>query len=198
MSSALFFDEMMLPGSPFKNSYLSFSGNTQMHQFTGTGFTERYFNSPRMGYGGTNFESVFKFFADFKRLNPSVSEDLLPNFIVCFSDGEFDRVSGSIESNVTAGRRILALAGFSPEFCASFGICFVDLPNTFYIEYARKKPKFETFANEKNVFYFSGYDLSPLAFLFGVEGKSLDQIPRTADELFLASIDQEVLKMLEV
>ena len=86
-SSTLFFDEMVLPGTPFKNSYLCFSGRTSLHQFSGTGFVERYTNiMGRRGSGGTNFESVFQFFADFKRNNPNVPESEIPNFVVCWSD----------------------------------------------------------------------------------------------------------------
>lgn len=195
VSSALFFDAMMLTNSPFKNVYLTFSHGCEMNFFkSSNSFTERYFTSPRNGHGGTNFESVFKFFADFKRSNPNVEENLIPNFIVCFSDGEFNSVGSKI-SNVENGRQILKAAGYSKEYCDSFGICFVDLPNTFY---GRPITKFETFANAKNTFYFGGYDLSPLAFLFGVEGKTIDRIPTTADELFQAAMDQEVLNRLEI
>lgn len=197
-SSAIFFNEMY-PESAFYNYYLIFSRITEMTQFKGKTFTEKYFTSPRNGYGGTNFQSVFDFFTDFKKKNQFVPENKIPNFIVCFSDGEFDQVLDKIETNVIAGRRKLQEAGYSKEYCDSFGICFIDLPNTFYTyQGSRKdKPKFETFANTKNTFYFSGYDLSPLAFLFGVEGKSIDQIPKTAEEMFLASMDQEVLNMIE-
>jgi hypothetical protein len=193
VSSALFFDEMMQANSPFKNTYLGFGNKTEMFSFKGNGFVDRYFNSPRSGMGGTNFESVFEFFANFKRKNPNVSEYEIPNFIVCFSDGEFNNVGGKV-SNVENGRQILRMAGFSQEYCDSFGICFVDLPNTFYS--ARPKPKFETFGNIKNVFYFSGYDLSPLAFLFGTSNQT--KIPTTAEELFDSAMNQEIFRMVEV
>lgn len=194
-SSTLFFDEMILPGSPFKNSYLCFSNKTSLQQFSGTGFVERY-NSimSRRGAGGTNFESVFQFFADFKRQNPNVPESEIPNFVVCWSDGEFNRVSTGLKTNVERGRQILKQAGYSKDFYENFGLGFVELPNTFYSQ--KPTPKFETFGDVKNVFYFSGHDLSPLAFLFGV-GKSA-KLPTTAQELFEAAMDQEVLNLLEV
>jgi hypothetical protein len=194
-SSTLFFDEMILKGSPFKNSYLCFSSRTSLHQFSGTGFVERYNNiMSRRGGGGTNFESVFQFFADFKRNNPSVPESEIPNFVVCWSDGEFNRVSTGLKSNVDRGRQILQAAGYSKDFYTNFGLGFIELPNTFYSH--KPTPKFETFGDVKNVFYFSGHDLSPLAFLFGV-GKSKG-LPTTASELFQAAMDQEVLNLLEV
>lgn len=194
MSSAIFFNECLNTESPFYNTYLSFSNKTEMHQFKGGNFVEKYNLTRRNGWGGTNFQSVFDFFVDFKLKNPSVSEDLIPNFIVCFSDGEFNAVRGSIKTNVQSGREKLRSV-YSAEFADSFGICFIDTPNTFY----RNRPdsnKFETFGNEKNIYYFSGYDLSPLAFLFGVEGQT--SIPKTAEEMFEASMNQELMNMIEI
>ena len=192
-SSAIFFNECMNINSPFYNVYLSFSNKTEMHKFRGGNFVEKYSATPRNGNGGTNFESVFDFFVDFRLNNPNVSEDLIPNLIVCFSDGEFNAVRGRIMTNVEAGRNKLKRV-YSAEFAENFGICFIETPNTFYGR--PNGPKFETFGNVKNVFYFSGYDLSPLAFLFGVEGQTSP--PTTAEELFEASMNQEIINMIEV
>lgn len=196
MASAIFFDEMLQKDSPFKNTYLSFSNTTEMHQFQGSTFVDKFLNTPRRGWGGTNFQSVFEYFAKFKQNNPNVSEDQIPNFIVCFSDGEFNAVSGKVTTNVKAGRKVLKDAGFSDDYCENFGICFVDLPNTFYA--LNPRPKFETYGDVKNCFYFSGHDLSPLGFLFGITSTSKNGIPQTAEELFLAAMDQEVLDLVEV
>lgn len=191
-SSAIFFNEMY-PDSVFYDYYLSFSNTCEMHKFSGTSFTDKYFTSSKYGYGGTNFMSVFNMLVNFKRANMHVDENTIPNFIVVFSDGEFNSVGSNI-TNVEKGRNALKAAGYSKEYCESFGIAFVDLPNTFY--WRNPTPKFETFADAKNTFYFSGYDLSPLAFLFGVEGQKITDtvnIPKTAEELFLAAMDQELL-----
>lgn len=195
-SSALFFDAMLSTTSPFKNVFLTFSGRTLMQEFKGMGFVERfsYVMSRNVAGGSTNFESVFEFFADFKRNNPTISETEIPNFVLCWSDGEFNRVSSGLKTNVERGREILRKAGFSKAFYENFGLGFIELPNTFYS--SRPTPKFETYGDVKNVFYFSGHDLSPLAFLFGV-GKSAS-LPTTAEELFRAAMDQEVLNMLEI
>jgi len=195
-SSAIFFNEMLPAGSPFKDVFLGFSSKTVMSQFKGTNFTERfgYVMSNNFAGGGTNFESVFDFFADFRRNNPHVSEDQIPNFVLVWSDGEFNRISSGLKTNVERGRQILRKAGYSQSFCDSFGLGFIELPNTFYS--SRPTPKFETYGDVKNVFYFSGHDLSPLAFLFGV-GKSAT-LPTTASELFEAAMDQEVLNLIEL
>jgi len=197
MSSALFFDEMMLAESPFKGIFLSFSGETRMHHFAkADNFVDSYVMTNRNAGGGTNFQSVFDYLVRFKQGNNHVDENLIPNFIVVWSDGEFNGVGRDIKTNVEAGRLKLRAAGYSEEYCANFGICFVDLPNTFYNYSHFSGPKFETFADAKNCFYFSGYDLSPLAFLFGVNDQK--SLPSTAEEMFLAAMDQEVLRRLEV
>ena len=197
-SSAIFFNEMMDKNSPFYDVYLEFSNSTKMIHYFGNNFVDKYLNTNRDGWGGTNFQSVFDFLVNFKKNNPDVSEDLIPNFIVCFSDGEFDGVSSSVGTNVEAGRKKLSEV-FSKEYCENFGMCFVDLPNTFYSR--NRNPKFETFGNSKNTFYFSGYDLSPLGFLFGIEG-NIDKetgeviLPKTGEDLFYASMDQELLNLV--
>lgn len=201
-SSAIFFNEMMDKKSPFYDSYLGFSNRTVMGRFYGANFVDKYTRSNKLSCGGTNFESVFDFFADFKRQNPNIDESLIPNFIVIFSDGEFNRPthSSGFKTNIEAGRAKLANY-YSKEFCENFGLCFVDLPNTFYSH--KPQTKFETFGNCKNVFYFSGYDLSPLGFLFGVEGQRNAEtgeiiVPKTAEELFLAAMNQEILNQVTV
>jgi len=190
-ASVLFFNEMY-PNSPFYNTYLSFSNKTNMVKFKGSSFTEKYLNLPNNGNGSTNFESVFDFFVQFRKENPTVNENEIPNFILCWSDGEFNSVRNRVETNVQFGLNKLKTV-YSDEFVNSFGICFIDLPNTFYSN--NPTTKFETFGNTKNVYYFSGYDLSPLSFLFGVKGQT--SIPKTAKELFESAMNQTVLNLVQ-
>ena len=187
----------MLPESPFKGNYLEFSRKCVMQPIVGENFVGKYSNFRRSGCGGTNFMSVFDLFIQIKQDNPTMHESLFPNMIVVFSDGEFDNVGSSI-TNVRVGRQKLVEAGFSREFSSSFGFCFVDMPNTFYSHRNNRKPKFETFGDVKNVFYFSGYDLAPLGFLFGQSKASSEGIPTTAVELFDAAMNQEVLSIIQL
>lgn len=199
-SSAIFFNEMIGKDNLFHDKYLYFSNSTSMGTFTGKNFIEKYTCNIPYYNGSTNIQSVFDFFVNFKISNPGVDENLIPNFIVCFSDGEFNPSSSNIGSNVEVGRAKLAKY-YSQEFANNFGFCIVDIPNGYYG--GRIKPVFETFANAKNTFYFSGLDLSPLGFLFGVESK-IDQetgeiiVPKTAEELFLAAMDQELLNLVTI
>lgn len=194
MSSLIFLDDMLKNGY-FKGHYLTFSNTCKMVKMTGTTFVDKYLTSPRYGNGGTNFMSVFEFLIDIKNKNSHISESEFPNMIVCFSDGEFNSVGKDI-TNVEYGRKQLIAAGFSREYANSFGFCFVDLPNTFYTTH--RKPKFETFGNVTNCFYFSGYDLSPLGFLFGASTNTSSPTPTTARELFDSAMNQEILQMVEI
>jgi len=189
-------DDMMVDG-PFKGHYLQFSNKCEMMPIHGKTFTEKILTNDKRGAGGTNFMSVFKLIIDIKKKNPSLTEEQFPNMIVCFSDGEFNGVSHDI-TNVEAGRKALSDAGFSKEYSESFGFCFVDMPNTFY--YKTPEPKFETFGNVKNCFYFSGYDLAPLGFLFGSGDVITDsnKTPSTAEELFMAAMNQEIMQKIEI
>jgi hypothetical protein len=194
MPLVIMLDDMLPELSMFRGNYLDFADRCKMHMIKGDNFVDKYLSTPRQGYGGTNFMSVFDLFTEIKRKYPDMPELDYPNMIVCFSDGEFNRVGVDI-TNVESGRQALKFAGFSEEFAESFGFCFVDIPNTFYTNYRR--PKFETFEDVKNCYYFSGYDLSPLAFLFGVS-KSSGKVPTSARELFDAAMSQEIMDKLEV
>jgi hypothetical protein len=184
----------MLTNSPFKDHYLQFSSKCEMIRIRGNSFVDKILMTDRGHSGGTNFMSIFALFIDIKIKNPGLTEEQFPNMIVCFSDGEFNTV-GRYVTNIEEGRRALVGAGFSKEFTDSFGFCFVDMPNTFY--HVARQPKFETFGNVKNCFYFSGYDLSPLGFLFG-QSKVTDRVPTTASELFKVAMEQDVMKMIEI
>ena len=194
MSNMILMDDMMADGF-FKGHYLEFSCDTKMIKLKGNTFAEKYIRINKCSNGNTNFNSVFSFFVKIKK-NNNIPEEQFPNMIVCFSDGEFNDVGNEI-TNIEAGRKTLRAGGFSDEFVDNFGFCFVDLPNTFYS--IRPRQKFETFGNCKNCFYFSGYDLAPLGFLFGFSKISNNSnTPRTAKELFEAAMDQEILNKVKI
>ncbi|NCU26554.1 DUF2828 family protein [Candidatus Nomurabacteria bacterium] len=208
LSSAIYFNEMMDGNSPFKGHYLVFSDETEMADISGKGFVQEFKNA-RCSYqdwGSTNLQSVIDFFVRFRMENKDVDESLIPNFAICFSDGEFNSLayvetkgatnmyaSIYLNANVISARKRLSTV-YSKEFSESFGFCFVDIRNSFY---GRSECKFETFGKEKNVFYFGGYDMSPLSFLFGVGGgSSQSSQPSTAKEMFLACMNQEIMEHL--
>ena len=87
--------------------------------------------------------------------------------------------------------------GFSNQFIENFKIVLWDIPNSFYSRNIR--PKFETNADTPNMFYMSGFDPSALSFLLGSVDNKDDkaETPTTAEELFNAAMDQEVLNLIK-
>jgi hypothetical protein len=64
-----------------------------------------------------------------------------------------------------------------------------NLSNNYYGR--RSGVKFETFGDVKNVFYMSGYSASNVKFI-------LNQKVETAQDLFDAAMDQELLNLVEI
>jgi hypothetical protein len=100
------------------------------------------------------------------------------------------------DSNVNAAKAKLLNAKFPLEYVNNFKFIFWDIPNSHYGN-SKESTKFETYGNVPNVYYFGGYDGAIVSFLTGQEGKAGD-LPKNAEELFLAAMDQEVLKMVSV
>lgn len=188
-SLALFFSEM-LPDGKFSNSWIEFNHDAKMHNWKGETVVEKWNNDETSTIGNTNFMSVIKLFCDIKR--SGVNESEFPTGILCISDGEFDPSSLN-ETNVESTFKALRTAGFSDDYVDNFKIVLWNLRNNYYGD--RSGTKFETYGGkDKNVFYFSGYEASIIAFLTGLEHQEKE--PKNAEELFYAAMDQEVLNMI--
>lgn len=183
---ALFFSEM-LPEGRFANAWIEFNSTAVMHKWVGSTAYEKWTNDISRYVGSTNFLSVIKLFATIK--SKGVSENEFPSGILCISDSEFNP-SHVGTTNVEAAHHMLRDAGFSETYISNFKIILWNL-----ISYSRGG-KFETYGNTENVFYFSGYDGSIIAFLTGVDGATTT--PKTARELFDAAMSQEVMSKIEM
>ena len=197
-SLAVFFNEM-LPEGRFADNWIEFSSDAKMRKFVGTTPYEKWTSAGYGGYGGTNFQSVIDLFCNIK--SEGVSEAEFPTGILCISDGEFDASEANTTNYETAIAK-LRRAGFSDEYVNSFQIVLWNIPNTFYG--SRSGTKFETYGDQENIFYFSGYDPSVLAFLTGFEskvteeGETVQATPKTAEEVFEAAMSQELLQMVGI
>lgn len=190
-SIGIFFSEML--EGHFKNHWIEFNSDAKMKQWTGTTPTDKYINHYGGYNGDTNFVAVASLFGEIK--NQGVSEDEFPTGIICISDGEFNGDNKS--TNLQNFKRILKDNGFSNQFVENFKIVLWDIPNGFYGRDIR--PKFETKADTPNMFYMSGFDPSALSFLLGSVDTKEDKVetPTTAEELFHAAMDQEVLNLIK-
>lgn len=187
---ALFFSEM-LPSGYFANSWIEFNEDAKMHQWKGSTPLEKWKNDHSGYIGGTDFQSVIRLFVRIKR--NGVAESEFPTGILCISDGEFNPAALG-KTNVEAALQSLRNAGFSQEYVNNFKIVLWNLQSRAYGSTTGKK--FETYGNVPNVYYFSSYEGSIIAFLTGVEGQTSE--PKNAEELFMAAMSQEILQMIQI
>ncbi len=191
--SLAMFLSYMLPDGKFSKSWIEFSRTANLKQWQGSNPYEHWVNDDTHYALNTNFLSVIDLFGKIKQ--EGVAEDEFPKGIICISDGEFDPDYELDSTNVEAARRKLRQYGFSREFVANFKIVIWNLTTRFYGK--RTGKKYETYGIDDNVFYFSGYDPSIMAFLTGLKEQNKAQ-PKNAEELFEAAMDQELLNRVEL
>lgn len=187
---ALFFSHMLDKGT-FANSWIEFNHTAQLHTWQGNTPYEKWTNDKSNYIGNTDFLSVIYLFANMKE--GGIDESQFPKGIICISDSEFDEASLD-QTNLNAMYDIFREANFSEEYISSFKVVLWNLQRT------GAGDKFETSdANVKNVFYFSGYDPSIIAFLTGKQIKDAKQKePTTAYELFSSAMNQEILNLVKI
>lgn len=188
-SMALYFSYLLT--GVFYKSFMEFNDESNLRYWTGSTPVENIQNDESEAYGNTDFQSIAATFI--KLLAKGVPESEFPTGILCISDGCFD----SSDSNKSSFKQLLhnlERGGFSKEYINNFKVILWDIPNFYYDN--KPQTAFEEFADCPNLFYLSGLDGSAIAFITGTERQT--SIPKTADELFLAAMDQEVLSLIEV
>lgn len=188
---ALFFS-YMLPKGAFANSWIEFNSNAKMHQWKGSTPYEKWTNDHSSFYGSTNFQSVIDLFVELFR--KGIPESEFPTGILCISDSEFNPSGSLNKTNVQQAISKLINAGFSQNYTNNFKIVLWNLQSSYYGNGTGEK--FETYGNVPNVYYFSGYEPSIIAFLTGVQGQEVQ--PSNAEELFNSAMNQEVMKMIQI
>lgn len=178
---ALYFSEFLT--GKFSNAFIEFNSTAKMHTWKGETPVDKWYNDSCSFIGSTDFESVIKLFATLK--SQGIDESEFPTGILCISDNEFNP-SSLARTNVESTLEILKRAGFSKEYVSNFVIVLWNLQSG----RGSSSPKFETYGNTPNVFYFSGYSAATVSFL-------TNDI-KNAAELFEAAMDQEVLNMIEM
>lgn len=187
-SMALYFS-YLLKGR-FEGAWMEFNDRAELKSWRGSTPVDKLRNDRSESYGGTNFQSVAKVFAQIK--GEGVSESEFPSGILVVSDGCFNN-SGNNKTETQNLKRNLLNAGFSQEYVNNFKIVIWDIPNAYY---GASQTAFESFADTPNLFYMSGFDGSGIAFLTGTTKQ--ESTPKNAEELFEAAMDQEVLNLVSV
>jgi len=184
----LFFSHLLNKGI-FAKTWIEFNSDALLHSWVGDTPYEQWVNDKTRFYGSTNFMSAIELLANMKEDGHHESE--FPTGIICISDMEFDNNSLD-EITITQVYPLLRDVGFSEEYISNFKIVLWNLQRY------DAGDKFETDdAKTKNVFYFSGYDPSIIAFLIGGKLKSKHE-PKNAEELFEAAMNQEILNMVKI
>lgn len=181
---ALYFSEFLT--GTFAGHWIEFNSDAKLHQWKGGTASERWKSDRSCYIGSTNFQSVIQLFCKMK--GEGVSESDFPRGILCISDSEFDPTMLG-KTNVETALDSLRLAGFSDDFVSSFKIVLWNLQNSYYG--SGSGSKFETFGDVKNVFYLSGYSAANVQFI-------LNSKIETAQDLFDAAMDQELLSLVKV
>ena len=195
-SMALYFSEFLT--GPFANSFAEFSNTCKLHQWKGDTPVDKYVNDRCACIGNTDFQTVIDLLISIKR--KGVPESDFPTGLLLISDDELDPARkgwkaehANNSSNFQTAISRLREAGFSNEYVSNFKIIMWDIPNGYYGD---NKVKFEDFADAPNFFYLSGYDPSVISFILGTESKK--ETPKNAKELFLETMNQELLNMLVI
>lgn len=191
--SMCLFLSYMLKDTPFANHFLEFSNETTMKQWKGNTPIEQMVNETSSEVAGTNFQSVPKHFV--KMLKAGVPESEFPTGIVCFSDGCFNQ-SGkkNNKTNFVKLKQRLLKGGFSKKYVDNFLVILWDIPNSWYS--SKGQTSFEGSADTPSLIHVSGLDPSAIALVTGA--KSVDDIPKTSEEMMNAALSQEVMQMIEV
>ena len=188
---ALFFSGMLSDGH-FADSWIEFNSKAKLQTWKGETPYEKWTNDRSNYVGGTNFQSVIDLIVSIKQ--SGVDESEFPSGILCISDSEFN--PGQLgKTNVETALIKLRQGGFSEEYVSKFKIILWNLQSSYYG--SGTGSKFETHGDVDNVYYFSGYDGSTIAFLTGVEGQTESE-PKNADELLKSAMNQEIMKMIEI
>ena len=190
-SMALYFSEFLT--GPFANSFAEFADECRLRLWKGDTPVDKYINDRCETYGGTNFQSVIDLFINLKQRG--VKEEDFPTGLLLVSDGEFSRYNENDSTNFQVAIRRLKEAGFSEEYVKNFKLIMWDIPNYYYG--SGNAVKFEDFADAEGFFYLSGYDPSVVSFILGGDKPEV-RVPKNAEELFMAAMDQDLLNKLQV
>ena len=186
---ALYFSEFLT--GAFANSWIEFDSGATMHQWKGNNAVDKWINDHASYVGNTDFMSVIRLLCSIK--SNGVPESDFPTGILCISDGEFNPADFN-RTNIESALSLLTRQGFSANYTNNFKFIFWNLQSHYYDK--ETGSKFETYGNVENVYYFSGYDGSIVAFITGVEGQTKE--PKNAEELFEAAMSQEIMSLIQI
>ena len=200
-SLALFFSD--LNTGPFHNKLIMFDDVSTPYDMVGESFCDRVLNLPRVGCGGTNFQSAVDEIIKIRKQHPEIPLEEYPTTVLVVSDMEFNSLNRSwsggrihqTETNYEYSKNALKEV-FPSDFVDNMKFIWWDCVARHGVNH------FEGDAFTSGCTFLSGFDGSIISTLLG-ESRVLDERTgqvrqMTAEELVAKALNQEILTYIKL
>ena len=197
-SLALFFSD--LNTGPFHNKLIMFDDVSYPYDMKGDSFCDRIMNLPRVGCGGTNFQSAVEEIIKIRKEHPEIPLEQYPTTILVVSDMQFNPVSYGWRSKRTEPTNYeYSVKSLKTVFPAEF----VDNMKFIWWDCASKRTQdFAATINDSGCYFFSGFDGSIISMLMNedaIKDEVTGEVRRpTAEELVAKALNQEILTYVKL
>ena len=197
-SLALFFSD--LNTGPFHNKLIMFDDVSYPYDMKGDSFCDRIMNLPRVGCGGTNFQSAVEEIIKIRKEHPEIPLEQYPTTILVVSDMQFNPVSYGWRSKRTEPTNYeYSVKSLKTVFPAEF----VDNMKFIWWDCASKrKQDFAATIHNSGCYFFSGFDGSIISMLMNedaIKDEVTGEVRRpTAEELVAKALNQEILTYVKL
>lgn len=196
-SLALFFASMNT--GAFHNKIIMFDDTSTPFDMKGESFCDRITTLPRVGCGGTNFQSIVNEIIKIRKENPNIPLEEYPTTILVVSDMQFNPTSYRwlYEHDSRADREELNYEYSKNALKTVFPSDFVDNMKFIWWDCASKHTDYEGKATDTNCMFVSGFDGSIMNMLLNEDSvidESTKEIRKlTAEEMVEKALSQEIL-----
>ena len=200
-SLALFFSD--LNTGPFHNKLIMFDNVSTPYDMVGESFCDRVLNLPRVGCGGTNFQSAVDEIIKIRKEHQEIPLEQYPTTVLVVSDMEFNSLNRSwsggrihqTETNYEYSKNALKEV-FPSDFVDNMKFIWWDCVARHGVNH------FEGDAFTSGCTFLSGFDGSIISTLLG-ESRVFDERTgqvrqMTAEELVAKALNQEILTYVKL
>ena len=197
-SLVLFFSD--LKTGPCNNKLIMFDDVSYPYDMKGDSFCDRIMNLPRVGCGGTNFQSAVEEIIKIRKEHPEIPLEQYPTTILVVSDMQFNPVSYGWRSKRTEPTNYeYSVKSLKTVFPAEF----VDNMKFIWWDCASKRTQdFAATINDSGCYFFSGFDGSIISMPMNedaIKDEVTGEVRRpTAEELVAKALNQEILTYVKL
>jgi hypothetical protein len=200
-SLALFFAD--LNSGPFHNKLIMFDNVSTPYDMVGESFCDRVLNLPRVGCGGTNFQSAVDEIIKIRKQHPEIPLEEYPTTVLVVSDMEFNSLNRSwsggrihqTETNYEYSKNALKEV-FPSDFVDNMKFIWWDCVARHGVNH------FEGDSITPGCTFLSGFDPSIITMLMGdtrvVDERTGQVRQMTAEELVAKALNQEILTYIKL